>query len=249
MLIISRLITTFVAVLAILASPSGALAHGTSSGTVLSLDANHHTPQVIDAGHLVHAYTYTHRLGKLGPGSRISFRLAGSRIGRVRVAGRSASLTFRGVVVTSTAKALVLRLADGQTLALTGRQLPHARVVRDYRSTLVTEDTALLSSSGSGTAQASTGAPLAFTVAVSSDSSASLFPGGGSETLNYTVRNPSTTSQQLTGTSAAVVTGPSGGIIDAGIEIVGCQASWFSAVNNTPAGLPQDTSRGMSSTP
>jgi hypothetical protein len=43
-----------------------------------------------------------------------------------------------------------------------------------------------------------------FTVAVSSDVTGTIYPGSGTETLTYTVTNPSAGQQNLSGTSSAV---------------------------------------------
>ncbi len=96
-------------------------------------------------------------------------------------------------------------------------------------------------SSGSGNGQASVGSASPFTVSVSSDSSGSLYPGAGSETLTYTVTNPSSGYQHLAGTSAAVVaysgsiSADAGDVTQSGNPVSGCLASWFSAANTAPS--------------
>ncbi len=105
---------------------------------------------------------------------------------------------------------------------------------------------AYFTSSGSGTGQASVGSSTAFTVNASSDTSNSLYPGSGSETLTYTVHNPSSGAQNLTSTSASVAS-LNGDVTQGGTEVTGCKASWFSAVNTAPTPLPQDLAGGTSS--
>ncbi|MEA2224973.1 MAG: hypothetical protein QOE67_255 [Solirubrobacteraceae bacterium] len=91
---------------------------------------------------------------------------------------------------------------------------------------------AFFTSSGSGTGSASVGKSTAFTVTVGSPSGGPLYPGSGSETLAYTVKNPSPGSQNLASTSAKVAS--SGGNITQGGEAVsGCLAADFTATNTS----------------
>jgi hypothetical protein len=106
---------------------------------------------------------------------------------------------------------------------------------------------AFFSSTGSGTGQASVGKSTAFTVAVSSDTSGSLYPGSGTETLTYTVKNPSAGAQNLSATSAAVAS-VSGDITQGGVQLIGCKSTWFTATNTAPTPLPQNLAGGATST-
>lgn len=101
---------------------------------------------------------------------------------------------------------------------------------------------AYFTSTGSGTGQASVGSATNWTVAVSSDSTEAIFPGAGSETLTYKVTNAGTGHQNLEGTSTEVAS-KAGNITEKGVEVSGCKASWFSAVNHAPV-LPHDLAHG-----
>jgi predicted ribosomally synthesized peptide with SipW-like signal peptide len=105
---------------------------------------------------------------------------------------------------------------------------------------------AYFSSTGSGTGQASVGRSTAFTVNVSSDTSGSLYPGSGTETLTYTVHNPGSGAQNLSATSASVAS-LNGDITQGGAQVTGCKATWFSATNTPPSPLPQNLAGGATS--
>jgi hypothetical protein len=106
---------------------------------------------------------------------------------------------------------------------------------------------AYFSSTGSGTGSASVGSSTAFTVSVGSDSTGALYPGAGSETLSYTVTNPSSGHQNLAATSALVAQNAAGDVLDNGAAVAGCKASWFTAVNHAPTPLPQNLAGGATS--
>jgi hypothetical protein len=107
---------------------------------------------------------------------------------------------------------------------------------------------AYFTSSGSGTGSASVGHSTAFTVAVSpATGSTVLLPGSGTQNLAYTVHNPSTGNQNLSGTTAAVAS--SGvDVTTGGVDQTGCLASWFTATNTAPTPLPQNLAGGGTST-
>lgn len=95
---------------------------------------------------------------------------------------------------------------------------------------------AYFSGSGGGTGSASVGKTAGFAVSVSSDATGSLLPGSGSEVLSYTVTNNSSGVQNLSATSVAVASNATtGDILSNGKDVNGCQASWFTAANTTPA--------------
>jgi hypothetical protein len=112
---------------AMLALPASAMAAPTR-GVVLSVEAGHHTIQVVDGKHQAHAYRY--RAGslpkKLHPGSRISFAHHGKTIAKVRVAPGT-TVSFYGRVVRSNASGLILRLQDGKTLKFATKQVTAVR--------------------------------------------------------------------------------------------------------------------------
>lgn len=117
---------TVAVVAAMLALPASAMAAPTR-GVVLSVEAGHHTIQVVDGKHQAHAYRYrAGSLPRLHPGSRISFGHHGKTITNVRVApGKTVS--FYGRVVRSNADGLVLRLSDGKTIKFSTKQVTAVR--------------------------------------------------------------------------------------------------------------------------
>ena len=118
---------SFATAVAMLALPGSALA-ASGHGVVLSVDSKHHTVQVVDASHVVHAFGYRGRLPRLHAGSKISFRRAGKAISAVKASGqKSWSVAFLGRVVKSSKQGLVLRLADGKKVTFSAKQVRHSR--------------------------------------------------------------------------------------------------------------------------
>ncbi len=114
---------TLATIATLLAVPASALA-GSTSGTVLSVDGRHHKIEVVDASHLVHAYHYRGRLPRLRSGSRISFQLSSTAIGKVKLLAHAPhSVSFYARVVRSSRRSVVLKLADGRSLSLSDKQL------------------------------------------------------------------------------------------------------------------------------
>jgi hypothetical protein len=104
---------------------------------------------------------------------------------------------------------------------------------------------AYFTSTGSGTGNATVGTSTGFTVAVGAPTGGLLYPGSGTDTLSYTVHNPSSGAQNLSATSA-VVASSGGNITQNGTPVVGCLSSWFTATN-TPPTLPEDLAGGATS--
>lgn len=95
---------------------------------------------------------------------------------------------------------------------------------------------AYFTSSGSGNGAATVGSASNFTVTPQTATGGPLLPGAGSETINYTVTNPSSAGHQnLSATTASVAADGSGNVIQGGTAVSGCKASWFSAANSGPA--------------
>ncbi len=110
-------------VVAALCLPASAIA-ARSSGVVLSASSSEHIVQVIGWTHAVSAYHYRGHAPALRRGNRISFVRAGHRIADVRTSGpRARRLAFSGTVVRSSGDEAVVRLADGDTVALHSIQL------------------------------------------------------------------------------------------------------------------------------
>jgi hypothetical protein len=82
---------------------------------------------------------------------------------------------------------------------------------------------AYFTSTGAGSGNASVGSATNWTVSVTSDTSNTLYPGSGTETLSYTITNASTTAAQALNAVTATVA-------DSG----GCLGTWFSAVASAP---------------
>jgi len=98
---------------------------------------------------------------------------------------------------------------------------------------------AYFTSTGAGTGTASVGSTTAFDVSVSSNSTGTLYPGAGSQTLDYVVTNPSSGHQNLSSAVASVASS-GGDIISGTAPVTGCKASWFTAVASSTNPLPQD---------
>jgi hypothetical protein len=122
----NRCTLTLVLALTALLLPASALA-APGSGIVLSVDRSDHAVQVVDAGHFVHDYHYG-KIPKVATGSRVRFKISGKNITAVRKLGKASAVSFFAKVVRSGTHVLVLRLADGSTLALGARQLAQAKV-------------------------------------------------------------------------------------------------------------------------
>ncbi len=127
--------TALAAAIAALALPASAAA---ATGVVLSVNSRHHTIEVVDGKHVVHAYHYRGRLPHVRLGARISYGQSADTIHHVRRNGAAdGTVAFLARVVRSNSGRLVLRLADGRTVSL---RLRHQRANRGV-VVLVTETT------------------------------------------------------------------------------------------------------------
>lgn len=113
-------------------------------------------------------------------------------------------------------KAVVVGLAAGLSLGVVGTAL------------------AYFTASGSGTGSASVGSPMDWGVAVTSDSTNSIYPGQGSETLDYTVTNNGSGNQAFSAATASVDHDSSGNVYDHGNAVTGCLYTWFTALASAP---------------
>ena len=68
-----------------------------------------------------------------------------------------------------------------------------------------------------------------FTVTVDATTGPALTPGVGTDSFNYTVKNPTDETEDLSGTTVALTTDAAGGIYDLNSNsfVDGCLASWF----------------------
>jgi hypothetical protein len=118
-----KLLTLASALAALAICPAAALAHAPRA-TVFSVDKSHHTIELVDGGHLVHAYAYRGALPRLGLGDKVSFRRSGDAISRVKKTARaSGTIAFYARVVRASSGKLQLRLTDGNTLSLSSKQV------------------------------------------------------------------------------------------------------------------------------
>ncbi|MFZ1997007.1 MAG: hypothetical protein WAU75_23025 [Solirubrobacteraceae bacterium] len=114
--------------------PAAALAHAPRA-TVFSVDRGHHTIELVDGGHLVHAYAYRGALPRLGLGDKISFRRSGHAISRVKKTARaSGTVAFYARVVGASSGRLQLRLTDGNTFSLSSKPVS-ARAAAHHATT------------------------------------------------------------------------------------------------------------------
>ena len=93
---------------------------------------------------------------------------------------------------------------------------------------------AYFTSTGSGTGSATVGSATNWSVTFPNAASGTMYPGAGSTTIPYTVTNPSSGHQYLTGTTATVASS-GGNITQNGVAVSGCLASWFTPANTSPA--------------
>jgi len=103
--------------------PAGALARPSHS-KVLSVDARHHTVQLVDATHVVHAFRYRGKLPRLGLGDSVGYRQSGHTISHVKKTARAfGTISFYATVVRSGARKVRLRLDDGSPFSLASKQV------------------------------------------------------------------------------------------------------------------------------
>ncbi len=108
---------------ATLAIPAGAMAASTKAGVVLSLQS--HSVQVVNALHVVDAYTFKGKLAHVHAGSEIKFALAGHAIRDVHVLGATKTVTYYAHVVRSGSGQIVLGLSDGRTVSFAPSEIAH----------------------------------------------------------------------------------------------------------------------------
>ncbi len=99
--------------------------------------------------------------------------------------------------------------------------------------------------SSTATGSASVGSNSAWVVTVTS-TSGTIYPGTGSTTINYSVKNGGSGYQDLSNTTAAMIADGSGNVEQSGVSKSGCLASWFTANNTSPAAT--DLAAGASTT-
>jgi hypothetical protein len=94
---------------------------------------------------------------------------------------------------------------------------------------------AYFTANGSGTGTAYVGSPTPWTVAVHLDAGSNgvyLYPGTGTETLDFTILNSGGGPQALTSVTAAPTNDGSGWVRSGGSDIGGCYAYWFPVTFN-----------------
>ena len=85
---------------------------------------------------------------------------------------------------------------------------------------------AYFTSTGSGTGNASVGSASTWTVTQTS-TTGTIFPGSGSSTLTFSVKNNGTGAQAFNTVTPAIANDGSGNIEVGGNPVVGCLATWF----------------------
>jgi len=106
---------------------------------------------------------------------------------------------------------------------------------------------AYFTATGSGTGNATTGTATPWTV-TAAPATGMMFPGGGVSTVPFTVTNPNAGALTYTTLTAAVPADTDGNITSGGAPVVGCLASWFTAVAGTPSVGPGSIAGGGSFT-
>src|SRR5580700_8989226 len=92
---------------------------------------------------------------------------------------------------------------------------------------------AYFTSTGNGTGQGFVGSASNWTVTAGAVSG-TIYPGAGSETITFTIKNNSSGAQALD-TAVASVNSSGGNITQNGVALSGCSATWFAASAATPA--------------
>lgn len=101
--------------------------------------------------------------------------------------------------------------------------------------------------SGNGTTQATVGTNGSWGVSFTG-TSGTMYPGAGSSTINYSIRNNGSGYQQLQSVTATVLADSSGYVTQNGTSKANCLASWFTATVTPPSGMPVDLAPGSSAT-
>ena len=94
---------------------------------------------------------------------------------------------------------------------------------------------AYFTSSGTGTVTATVGSASPFTVTFGSPTGGPVFPGSGTQTIPYTVTNPSGGGSQSLTATTTVIASSGTDVTSGGTPVAGCQAAWFTATNTAPA--------------
>lgn len=95
---------------------------------------------------------------------------------------------------------------------------------------------AYFTDTGSGTGNAAVGTSTPWTVTQTS-TTGTMYPGYGTSTIDYSVKNGGSGVQHLNATTATVANDGSGNIVQGptNTPVVGCLATWFTATNTPPA--------------
>ncbi len=109
---------------------------------------------------------------------------------------------------------------------------------------------AYFSSTGQAQGSSAVGASSAFVVQPLAATGGPLFPGAGTTNVAYTVTNAGAGHELLGGVTAVIAQDASGNILQGGVAVPGCLASWFSANVNLPTdpALPADLAGGATAT-
>jgi hypothetical protein len=115
---------------------------------------------------------------------------------------------------------------------------------------LATAAYAYFTSTGNGTGSGAVGSASPWTVTPSASTGGPLLPGSGTANIAYTVTNSSPGHQRLSAMTALVASNAAGNILQNGVAVPGCLASWFTATVSQPTAptLPADLAGGASVT-
>ena len=96
---------------------------------------------------------------------------------------------------------------------------------------------AYFTTNGSGTGNATVGTSSPWAVTFAPNTGGPLYPGTGTVTVHYTIRNPGSGQQNLNGTTAAL-TASGLNVVDSvsSQPVDGCLVSWFTVTNITVSG-------------
>jgi len=98
---------------------------------------------------------------------------------------------------------------------------------------------AYFTSSGTGTGNGTVGTASAW-APTQTGTTGTMYPGTGSSTIAYVVKNTSPTANQGLNGTTAVVASSGANITSGGVAVPGCLAADFTAVNTAPTPLPQN---------
>jgi len=92
---------------------------------------------------------------------------------------------------------------------------------------------AYFTSTGTGTGSAQTGSATNWTVTAAAGTGGPIYPGQGTETIAFTVKNAGSGNQSFSAATASVKAS-GGNVTVAGVAVPGCLATWYTATAGAP---------------